>query len=158
MSRLESMMRRLSAQKIGIEWGVDLTKDIAGDMLEIGLGNGRSYDHLREQAPDRKIWVIDRILQCHPSCVPPKGDFLQGEATDIMAQMHVDQTQIAFAHYDFGVGVTEKDQAEAAALSPQIKNLMVTGGVVISSQPLVGFTQLKGPEGIAAGRYFFYQS
>lgn len=158
MSRLESMIRRLTAQKIGLEWGVEHTQNIAGDFVEIGLGNGRSYDHLRETAPDKKIWVLDRALQCHPSCVPPEGSFLQGEVNEAMMQMKSDNIGIALAHYDLGIGVKDKDKAEAAALSPRIKGIMVKGGLIISSQPLVGFTQIEGPAEISAGRYYFYKA
>ncbi|MBN3562783.1 class I SAM-dependent methyltransferase [Aliamphritea spongicola] len=158
MSRLESMIRRITAQKIGLEWGVKRTKDIAGDFVEIGLGNGRTYDHLRETAPDKKIWVIDRVLQCHPSCIPPDGSFLQGEVDETIKQMKNNNISISLAHYDLGIGVDDKDEAEAAALSPLIKAIMVEGGLLISSQPLVGFTQLEGPAEIPAGRYYFYKA
>ena len=158
MSRLESMIRRITAQKIGLEWGIKQTKDIAGDFVEIGLGNGRTYDHLRETAPDKKIWVIDRVLQCHPSCIPPESSFLQGEVDETMKQMKNNNIRISLAHYDLGIGVEDKDEAEAAALSPLIKAIMVEGGLLISSQPLVGFTQLEGPAEIPAGRYFFYKA
>ncbi len=158
MSRLESMMRRLSAQKIGLEWAIEATKDIAGDALEIGLGNGRSYDHLREKVTNRRVWVIDRQLQCHPSCVPPKEDFLQGEAEDMFAEMKKRGMQISLAHYDFGIGVTERDEAEAARLSPMIKAVMAPDAIILSCQPLIGFTHIKGPEGIPAGRYHFYRN
>ena len=158
MSRLESMMRRLAAQKTGLEWCVEQIKSITGDFVEIGLGNGRSYDHLREIAPDKKIWVLDRILQCHPSCVPPKDSFLQGEANEVMTQMKSDNIGISLAHYDFGIGVKDKDEAEAAALSPLIKDIMVKDGLLMSCQPLVGFTQIEGPAEIPTGRYYFYKA
>ncbi|MBL4751194.1 MAG: hypothetical protein JKX71_11560 [Amylibacter sp.] len=158
MSRLESMMRRLTAQKLGLEWAVEMTKDLTGDALEIGLGNGRSYDHLRETAPDRRIWVIDRILQCHHSCVPPKENFLQGEAGDMLERLASEGRKIVVAHYDCGMGVKEKDVAEAATLSPLIAAVMAPNGIIISGQPLVGITQVDGPDGIAPDRYYFYKA
>ena len=80
MSRLDSMLRRFTAQRDGLNWAAEQIAPISGDALDMGLGNGRTYDHLREILPNRRVWVIDRILQCHPSCVPPEADFLQGEA------------------------------------------------------------------------------
>ncbi|MEM9552591.1 MAG: class I SAM-dependent methyltransferase, partial [Pseudomonadota bacterium] len=80
MSRLDSMLRRLSAQRDGLNWAAARIKGRPGDVLDLGLGNGRTYDHLREILPERRIWVIDRVLKCHPSCVPPEQDFLEGEA------------------------------------------------------------------------------
>ena len=52
MSRLDSFIRRMTAQR-------DILNQIAtqsllpesGDVLELGLGNGRTYSHLREVFP-----------------------------------------------------------------------------------------------------------
>jgi len=96
-------MRRLAAQRDGLEWATERTKNMTGDALDMGLGNGRTYDHMREIS-DRRIWVIDRVLQCHPSCIPPKADFLEGEAEAMLDKMAADGTQIVLAHYDFGFG------------------------------------------------------
>lgn len=157
MSRLDSMMRRLSAQRDGLEWAKQQIKGVAGDAVDMGLGNGRTYDHMREILPERRIWVIDRVLQCHPSCVPPEQDFLQGEAEEMLVKLAQNENKIALAHYDFGFGVKEKDVAEAARLSPFIAALMAPGGVIVSGQPLVGFKTLQGPNSIAPERYNFYQ-
>ncbi|UWQ80086.1 class I SAM-dependent methyltransferase [Leisingera sp. S132] len=158
MSRLDSMLRRLTAQRDGLNWAAELINPVQGDVLDMGLGNGRTYDHLRKIMSDRRIWVIDRILQCHPSCVPPEEDFLQGEARPMLEQLAAGGHKIALAHYDFGFGVKEKDVAEAAALSPVIGQVMVPGGIIVSGQPLTGFEQLSGPDGIPAGRYMFYRA
>ena len=158
MSRLESMRRRLTAQIDGINWAADQIEGISGDVLELGLGNGRSYDHLRQELPDRRIWVVDRVLQCHPTCVPPKADFLQGDAIEVLPQLQAAGGRIALAHYDFGHGVKEKDVAEGAALSPLIAPLMVPGGLVVSQQPLVGFQQISGPDTVHSERYLFYRA
>ncbi|MEQ9692980.1 class I SAM-dependent methyltransferase [Shimia sp. SDUM112013] len=158
MSRLDSMMRRLAAQRDGLEWGHGLVTGVPGDYVDMGLGNGRTYDHLREIAPDRRIWVIDRVLQCHPSCVPPEQDFLQGEAEDMLRKLAASGARIVLAHYDFGFGEKEKDVAEAARLSPLISECMAPGGVLISGQPLVGFEQVRGPETVAPDRYCFYRT
>ncbi|MBW4707128.1 class I SAM-dependent methyltransferase [Roseobacter sp. YSTF-M11] len=158
MSRLESMRRRLSAQIDGLNWASDYIADIHGDVLELGLGNGRTYDHLRQQLPDRRIWVIDRVLQPHPSCVPPTENFLLGEADDMLKQLARRGAKMALAHYDFGFGVKELDVAEGARLSPLIAPLMMPGGLVVSQQPLTGFTQICGPETIDPERYLFYRA
>ncbi|MDE4304780.1 class I SAM-dependent methyltransferase [Phaeobacter gallaeciensis] len=158
MSRLDSMLRRLTAQRDGLNWAVEQITDVPGDALDMGLGNGRTYDHLREILPDRRIWVIDRVLQCHPSCVPPEKDFLQGEAEPMLQRLAAEGHKIVLAHYDFGFGVKEKDVAEAAAMSPVIASVMAPGGIIVSGQPLVGFEELDGPQGIPEGRYMFYRA
>lgn len=158
MSRLDSMLRRFTAQRDGLNWAAAEIAGVAGDVLDMGLGNGRTYDHLRETLPDRRVWVIDRVLQCHPSCVPPEEDFLQGEAVPMLERLKAEGHKIVLAHYDFGFGVKEQDVAEAAAMSPVIASVMAKGGIVVSGQPLVGFEELSGPEGIPEGRYMFYRA
>lgn len=158
MSRLDSMLRRLAAQRDGLNWAAARTAGQPGDALDLGLGNGRTYDHLREILPGRRIWVIDRVLQCHPSCVPPEADFLQGEAEPMLRRLAETGARIVLAHYDFGFGVKEKDVAEAARLSPALAAVMAPGGVIVSGQPLAGFEQLSGPDSIAPDRYLFYRA
>lgn len=158
MSRLDSMLRRFAAQRDGLNWAAEQTAGQAGDALDMGLGNGRTYDHLREILPQRRIWVIDRVLQCHPSCTPPKADLLLGEAEPMLTKLAQGGAQIVLAHYDFGFGIKEKDVAESARLSPLIASVMMQGGLIISGQPLVGFEQISGPGSIAPDRYLFYRT
>lgn len=158
MSRLDSMLRRFTAQRDGLNWAAEQIAAQPGDVLDMGLGNGRTYDHLREILPDRRIWVMDRVLQCHPSCVPPEEDFLKGEAEDSLALLAGRQVRVILGHYDFGFGVKEKDVEEAARLSPLIAAVMAPGGMLVSGQPLVGFAQVQGPAHIAPDRYYFYRT
>ena len=158
MSRLESMRRRLTAQIDGLNWAAAVIDTLPGDVLELGLGNGRTYDHLRENLPNRLIWVIDRVLQPHPSCIPSAETFLQGEADDMLKELARQGAKIALAHYDFGFGVKELDVAEGRRLSPLIAALMVPDGLVVSQQPLVGLTQIEGPDTIDKERYLFYRA
>ncbi len=158
MSRLDSMLRRLTAQRDGLNWAAAQISGLDGDVLDMGLGNGRTYDHLREILPDRRIWVMDRVLQCHPDSTPPPEDFLQGEAEPMLQKLAGSGHRIALAHYDFGRGIKADDVAEAARLSPLIAQVMAPGALLISGQPLVGFMQTKGPETIAPDRYLFYRA
>lgn len=158
MSRLDSMLRRLAAQRDGLNWAADLVAGVEGDALDLGLGNGRTYDHMREILPRRRIWVVDRVLQCHPSCTPPAADFLQGEAEPMLVRLAESGARIVLAHYDFGFGIKEQDVAEAARLSPVIASVMQPGGIIVSGQPLVGFRQVPGPGSIAPDRYLFYRT
>ncbi|MEM7318253.1 MAG: class I SAM-dependent methyltransferase [Pseudomonadota bacterium] len=158
MSRLDSMLRRLSAQRDGLNWAARQITGIPGDVLDMGLGNGRTYDHLREILPGRRIWVMDRVLQCHPSCVPPAEDFLQGEAEQMLSRLVDQGARMVMAHYDFGRGIKDEDVSEAARLSPQIAAVMSPGGLIVSGQPLKGFKQIAGPETIASDRYLFYRT
>ena len=158
MSRLESMRRRLTAQIDGLNWAAEFIRDKPGDVIELGLGNGRTYDHLRENLPGRRIWVIDRQLNPHPSCIPPEQGFLMGEAENMLARLAQKGAKMQLAHYDFGFGVKELDVAEGAKLSPLIAAVMHPGGLVVSQQPLIGFEQISGPDTIDPERYLFYKA
>ncbi len=158
MSRLDSMLRRFTAQRDGLNWAAKEIADQPGDVLDLGLGNGRTYDHLRELFPARRVLVIDRVLQCHPSCTPPAEDFLEGEAEPMLRRLQEMGARIALAHYDFGTGIKDDDVAEAARLSPLLAPVMCSGGLIVSGQPLVGFRQMRGPDTIAPDRYLFYRS
>ncbi len=60
MSRLDSFIRRLKAQRACLGLAAELIRDVPGPLLELGLGNGRTYDHLREIMPGREIYVFER--------------------------------------------------------------------------------------------------
>ena len=47
------MIRRLEAQRACLASAAEIVENLPGPFLELGLGNGRTYDHLRELAPDR---------------------------------------------------------------------------------------------------------
>ena len=58
MSRLDSFIRRLSAQRdILNHVHGDLDLPAEGPIMEIGLGNGRTFNHLRELFPDRASYL-----------------------------------------------------------------------------------------------------
>ena len=61
MSRLDSFIRRLAAQRACLDRAAALIDEIDGPVLEFGLGNGRTFDHLRERLPGRAIFVFERV-------------------------------------------------------------------------------------------------
>ena len=63
MSRLERFILRLKAQRNCLDAAAAWLAGLDGPMLELGLGNGRTYDHLRERFPDREIFVFERRPQ-----------------------------------------------------------------------------------------------
>ena len=71
MSRLESTIRRLSAQRDILDEICARLAGMNGPVVELGLGNGRTYDHLRQRLPERRIIAFDRALAAHRSSTPP---------------------------------------------------------------------------------------
>lgn len=157
MSRLESMRRRLTAQIDGLNWAAADIAPREGDVVELGLGNGRTYDHLREVMPERRIWVVDRQMQAHSSCVPPARDYLEGDAIAMLRRIVDGGHSVILAHYDLSKGVPEEDAAQAASIAPLLERLVTPGGLVISGQELPRLRRIDGPGLIDPDRYFFYR-
>lgn len=158
MSRLDSFIRRLTAQReILNQVASQSLVPEAGDILELGLGNGRTYSHLRELFPDRRIVVFDRALMAHASCIPEEHDFVLGEISETAAVYA--GANAAMVHADIGSG-SDKIDAETLTWLPQvIADLLVADGVAISGLPLEisSLTALPIPEGIDSQRYFLYR-
>jgi hypothetical protein len=84
MSRLDSAIRRLQAQRACLDHVCGLIADLPGPVLEVGLGNGRTYDHLRQSLPGRPIYAFDRQVAAHPDCVPAAPFLLLGDFRDTL--------------------------------------------------------------------------
>ena len=70
MSRLDSFIRRLEAQRACLNQAALAIAALPGPVLELGLGNGRTYDHLRELLPGREIFVFEREPPVSPEFTP----------------------------------------------------------------------------------------
>jgi hypothetical protein len=159
MSRLDSFIRRMQAQRDCLNHIAPAVRLQPGPILEIGLGNGRTYDHLRELFRGRDIYVFDRVIAAHPDCVPPDDRMLLGEARDTLwkAQRQLGRTA-ALIHCDLGSGDRAANGAMAEWLAPALEALLAPGGVALSSQPLVvsRWQRLPDPPGVPRDRYFLY--
>ena len=51
----------------------------------MGLGHGRTYDHLRTYLPEREIYVFDREVDCFDDCIPPDDRMLLGDIADTLS-------------------------------------------------------------------------
>jgi hypothetical protein len=160
LSRLERMLRRLSGQRACLEHVVALTADRPGAFLEVGLGKGRTYDHLRRLVPERDIYVFDREIHCFPECVPDEAHLFLGEFHDTLPRALAQLGRSAvLANCDFGRADPAADAELAAWLGPMVAEFVVPGGYVLSDQPLdvPGWETLTLPEGAEEGRINFYR-
>ena len=160
MSRLDSMIRRLTAQRVCIHYALDLISDLNGPILELGLGNGRTYDHLREHSEGREIFVFERSPAAHPSCTPDPQFLFEGDFRETLKRAASDLKSLAaFAHCDIGSGVPANDQVLAGAISYLLDDLLIPGAVVLSDQALhvEQWEAIDLPNGISEGRYFLYR-
>jgi hypothetical protein len=160
VSRLDSFIRRLEAQRACLDLAARLVCDLSGDILELGLGNGRTYDHLRQLFPERAIYVCERALAAHPDCIPPPERLFLGDMRQTLPAMRARFAgRIALAHLDPGTGEAAASRALAGALGPLILPLLAEGGVLVSEPPLAfeGLAPLELPSGVAPGRYHLYR-
>ena len=160
MSRLDSFIRRLEAQRACLNRAATLMSGIDGIVLELGLGNGRTYDHLRELFADRDIYVCERRVASHPACVPPAELLILGDMRETLPGLTVRfGGHVALAHCDAGSGDRAGNLALAAVLTPSIVPLLCHGGVLVSDPPIEAaeLEALPLPDGISAGRYHLYR-
>src|SRR5258708_26085149 len=82
MSRRDSFIARMQAQRDCLNFLKPAVEALPGPILEVGLGNGRTYDHLRDLFPGREIYVFERKVAAHPDCIPPDDRLFLGEARE----------------------------------------------------------------------------
>jgi hypothetical protein len=160
VSRLDSFIRRLEAQRACLDLAAHLVRELDGNVLELGLGNGRTYDHLRQLFPDRKIYVCERRVAAHPNCVPPAELLLLGDMRDTLeTAREVLWRRVALAHLDPATGDGAASRALAAELAPLIIPLLRPDGMLVS-EPAIARDELSPvplPESVAPGRYNLYR-
>lgn len=164
MSRLDSLIRRLEAQRACLDWAIGAARDTAGPVAELGLGNGRTYDHMRTRlAGAREIYALDRQVAAHPDCVPDAAHLVLGDFVDTLPDLARRLGRaVAIVHADTGTGDSAASQAQARRLAPLIDALLAPGAAVVSDQdmtpdPHLGWQAQAPPEGVAPGRYFLWR-
>lgn len=160
-TRLEKLLFRLEAQHACLGWACAEVADRPGVVFELGLGHGRTYDHLRTSLPGRDIYVFDREIDCFPDCTPPGDRMILGDLGDTLrAAGRRFKGQVVLVHADVG---TYEDQANAAMsvlVSRHLPPVLAPLAIVVSDLPLelAGAEALPVPGGGSAGRYFLYRN
>jgi hypothetical protein len=165
VSRLDSFIRRLQAQRAVLNRGAELIAGLDGPILELGLGNGRTYDHLRElfrgqTSKGRDIYVCERRVAAHPDCIPPEHLLLLGDMFETLpAARQRLGGKIVLAHFDAGTGEAAANLSLAAGLRPLILPLLCAGAVLATQQPMdgPGLDVLPLPDEVPEGRYHLYR-
>lgn len=160
MSRLDQFIARMQAQKAFLERVAAGLADVDGPILELGLGNGRTYDHLREILPEREIFAFDRTVTAHPASIPDSRHMIVGEIRETLAFCWPRvQRLAALVHCDLGSGDPTADLARGHWLSPLIAELTAPGGFVASGIALEmpGFEALPRDADAELGRYWLYR-
>ncbi len=160
MSRLDSFIARMQAQRDCLNFLKPAIDTLPGPIFEVGLGNGRTYDHLRELFPRRDIYVFERKVAAHPDCIPPEDRLFLGEARDSIARAAARLGATgALIHTDLGTGDHAANMAMGQWLGPALDGLAAKGGYVLANQPLdvVRWQRQPEPPGVPKDRYFLYR-
>ncbi len=154
------MIDRLTTQQLCLETAARMIEGHPGAVLEIGLGKGRTYSHLRSIMSDREIFVFDRDVHAPKSAQPDPdylilGDFLQtlpGISERIGGHA-------VFAHADLGSENREADAVLASKVAQCLSDCLSPGGVVACDREMAGqgWSEIPIPDG-AQWPYFMYQT
>jgi len=125
-----------------------------GLVLELGLGNGRTFHHLRERLPGRRIVVFDREVGAHTSSIPDAENLVLGDIRETARRfIGIDA---ALVHADIGTGYDDRDAVTATWLPDLIAGMLRVGGYAVSGTPLdhSQLLRLPAPTSEPADRYF----
>jgi len=160
MSRLDSFIRRLEAQRRMLDWAAAEIARRPGPVLELGLGNGRTYDHLREILPGHDIHVFERKVSPNPRSMPPAAMLVEGDMAVTLPEFAARHGRRAvLVHVDVTTGVPERDRMLFAWLPARVAALAAPDALVLSGWQLDHPALITAdlPEGVPPGRYYAYR-
>jgi hypothetical protein len=143
------MILRLTAQRALLDEAARLIAKQPGCVFELGLGSGRTYDHLRQLFPDREIFAFDRAISAHPKCIPDGDHLILGEIRETLpfCAPRIPEKP-AFIHIDLGSGDPTQDLITRSWLSPLVASWCQPGTIVLADRPLDGaWQELPRPAG-----------
>jgi len=160
MSRLEDLIHRFTVQKSHLDRAIALCKDIEGLVIEVGLGSGRSFDHLREKLNNNPIFTFDYRVETHPGCAPREEQCILGDIEETLPKFSNSRSgQAALIHMDIGTKKYDEDIVLYQKLTPAIIKLMAPKALLVSDRP-ISDQSLKELEPFGANhpwKYFSYQ-
>jgi hypothetical protein len=157
MSRLESFIRRLTAQRDILDMICNEMTLPDGPVIELGLGNGRTYDHLREKLPGRRIIAFDRACAANLYSMPPEDDLVLGEISETARPFC--GINAALVHADIGSGYDDLDELNLRWLPQLTVDLLQPSGIAASGVLLnhPDLHPLAIPASVPSDRYFLYR-
>ncbi len=160
-SRLDLMVARLITQRTCLDRAADLIGALDGWILEVGLGKGRTYDHLRKVLPDREIFAFDRDVHAPKDCVPDADHLILGDLRDTLPAFAERHGQAAvLVHADIGSDRRDADAALIQTLASTMRRVIRPGGMLLSDRDFSAARLLPVPLPDEAGAwpYFMYRA
>ena len=159
-SRLDLFVDRMVSQRACLDYAAGAVAALNGPVFELGLGNGRTYHHMRHIMPSRDIFVFERAVASHPDSTPPEDMVLLGDVYDTLPQaLERFGATAALIHADLGGHNAAKNDAFARNISPIVEPLLAVGGLMVASDRMYfdGLEEQPLPEGAVPGRCFIYK-
>lgn len=159
-SRLDLFIDRMVSQRACLDFAISETAAMPGPVFELGLGNGRTYHHMRRYVEGRDIYVFERAVASHPDSTPPEGQVILGDVRETLPDS-LDRfgPTASLVHADLGGHSREKNDVFARFVSPLIEPLMASGGLMVSSDRMYfeNLTEVALPVNAVEGRCFIYR-
>jgi len=162
ISRLEKTLFRLEAQHACLTWAFDEIADIPGPIFELGLGLGRSFNHMRLKLGPRAkdIIVFEREVRCYPDCRPDDEQLVIGNLDETLpaaAKKHAGK--VVLAHSDVGSMDKKHNAMMSGLVSNNLGPALAPGAIVMSDLPLdiPGCVPQPLPGNAREGRYYLYR-
>lgn len=176
MSRLEDLIHRFTSQRNVLDYVIrrmredgfnrhlvgGIGSEDAAIAVELGLGSGRTYDHLREKLPKGiDVFAFDRAIETHPGLEPAPELAVLGEIAETLpAFAEKYRNRAVLVHLDIGSNKRSGDNEVHQALAPHIAKLLRPGGYLVSDRP-VDLPELRAKDvsGILCNwSYYLYQT
>lgn len=159
-TRLDVFIDRMVSQRACIDFAIAETEALEGPVFELGLGNGRTFHHLRERIMGRDVYVFDRAVGAHPDSIPDPKLTILGDVRETLPQaLERFGATASLIHADLGGHSLEKNDAFAREISPLVAPLLALGGIMVSSDRMYfdGLEELPLPASAVKGRCFVYR-
>ena len=159
-TRLDVFIDRMVSQRACLDFAIAQTDGLQGPVFELGLGNGRTFHHMRAHIKTRDIYVFEREVASHPDSRPAEDLTILGDVRDTLpASVDRFGATASLIHADLGGHNLEKNDAFARLVSPLIEPLLAPGGLMVSSDRMYfdALEEVPLPDGAVPGRCFIYR-
>lgn len=164
-SRLDRMIARLATQRACLALAAERIRDVSGPVLEVGLGKGRTYSHLRLLFPARDILAFDRDVHAPEDSRPADDRIVLGDFRETLSVAAASiAAPVALIHADIGTEKRRGDAELAVLVGQTLGPLLAPGGLMVGDRETnpPGCTRLDPPavslpDGIAPWPYFLYR-
>lgn len=136
-STLDRMIDRLTAQRVALGWAAGHVAGTHGMVMEVGLGKGRTYDHLRSLFPARDILVFDMWMRVPAELAPDEDRLFLGDFRETLPKAAERfGRSVRLVHADVGSAREEDEDGIRGWIGGLIEPFLVPGALVLSDRKI----------------------